>query len=268
MNKHELEIKDGPHRLETTADDGNNYQVEVNTHKGNVTFNAGDFTITGNVGLNGTLTGDVGVPGLVSPMDQLQSPDAVDNPFEMSGLSMLQQASSLYDSWQGTCEINQLAGNLSNQGWEAAAHQIKIIESEFNELKKGIAEHNLHELRDGIADVLFTVVGLAHRLSLPSIADFAEAVRANWSKFDFTIEDALKTRAKYEAIGVETYYAEKVMSDGKTSRWVTYSAKDQTDHSGRDYIAHKWLKSYQWKDVELELLPLNHTLLPQPVIHD
>jgi NTP pyrophosphatase (non-canonical NTP hydrolase) len=245
MNNNELLIKDGPHRLESTAADS-----------GDVTFNVpGDVSMT----LTGTLStsfsaGDVNVPAnITSRFDHPVKP-----PIDPEG-------STLHSAWLGTCDINSLAGNIANQGWKAADHQIKIIESEFNELKAGIANRDIHELRDGIADVLFTVVGLAHRLSLPSIEDFMEAVRANLTKFDTSKEDAEKTQAKYEKIGVVTYYSVQHTASGE-QRFVTFSAFDQEDIDGRKYIAHKWLKSYKWQDVNLQPLPETHTLLPQPDI--
>lgn len=169
--------------------------------------------------------------------------------------------SQLDAAWQGTCIINETAGNVTNSGWEAADHQIKIIESEFDELKEGIATRDEKELRDGIADLLFTVIGLAHRLALPSIADLAEVVRSNLTKFDTSEEDALKTRDAYVVIGVVTYFLEKKSTDG-TVLYVTYSSHDQVDYKGKKYIANKWLKSYKWEDVNLEPLPASNNILP------
>lgn len=171
------------------------------------------------------------------------------------------EPSVLDKAWHGTCMINQTAGNMANAGWAAADHQIRIIESEFEELKEGIATRDEKELRDGVADLLFTVIGLAHRLSLPSIADLAEVVRSNLTKFDTSEEDALKTCDKYLEIQVSTYYTAKTNPDG-TVLFVTYSATDQVDTAGKKYIADKWLKSYRWEDVNLEPLAANNTLLP------
>lgn len=171
------------------------------------------------------------------------------------------EPSVLDKAWHGTCVINETAGNLTNSGWAAADHQIKIIESEFEELKEGIATRDEKELRDGIADLLFTVIGLAHRLALPSIADLAEVVRSNLTKFDTSEEDAIKTRDKYLEIQVVTYYLVKEGPEG-TLLFVTYSASDQIDTAGKKYIANKWLKSYKWEDVNLAPLPAGNKLLP------
>jgi NTP pyrophosphatase (non-canonical NTP hydrolase) len=242
----DLQIKDGPHRLETTAANGDTIVVNAPAEGYELTTGANLSTSSLN-------------PGDQVVMNNLTST------FEQPVKHIDPEGATLHAAWLGTCEINNLAGNHPNHGWDAADHQIKIIESEFNELKEGIANRDIHELRDGLGDALFTLVGLAHRLSLPSIADFMEVVRSNMTKFDTSKEDAEKTRVKYEKIGVATYYAVR-HTDAGEARFVTFSAIDQVDIDGRKYIAHKWLKSYKWQDVELQPLRDTHTLLPQPVI--
>lgn len=169
------------------------------------------------------------------------------------------EPSVLDKAWADTYAINETAGNVANAGWPAADHQIKIIESEFNELKKGIASRDIHELRDGIGDLLFTVIGLAKRCALPSIVDLAEVVRANKSKFDTSLEDQVKTAQKYTALNVETYFKSVVQPDG-SSLYVTFTSHTQVDTQGREYIAGKWLKSYKWQDVQFEALPSTNAL--------
>jgi hypothetical protein len=80
-------------------------------------------------------------------------------------------------------------------------------------------------------------------------------------KFDTSKVDALKTKAKYEKIGIETYchemsfsaeyLAEKFNLDSggcDVTYYVTKSAKDQIDAKGKDYPADKWLKSHNWQE--------------------
>jgi hypothetical protein len=178
---------------------------------------------------------------------------------------------ALIRAYYDTCEINAAAGNHANAGWDAADHQMKIIESEFKELRDlGVRDRNIKELRDGMGDLLFTVVGMAHRLDIDLIADFAEVVRSNLTKFDYTEEDALLTKGKYAKIGIDVVQTTTQLEDGRT-RWVTFSARDQVDAQGKDYLGGKWLKSHNYQDVELSplsddnrLLELAGTLAPEP----
>ncbi len=73
-----------------------------------------------------------------------------------------------------------------------------------------IGERDIHELRDGIQDVLFTVYGLGHRAGMPVDLDYEELVRSQMSKFDTTEESALLTRKKYEAMGMAVIQKERV----------------------------------------------------------
>lgn len=147
-----------------------------------------------------------------------------------------------------TAVINAIAGNETNGGWDAIDHQLKIITSEFEELRDlGIRDRNIHELRDGIQDLLFTVYGLAWRAGIDADVDFAEVVRSNMTKFDNTDEDALLTQQKYEAIGVITRCLRVTAEDGKVY-YVTKSAIDQTGLDGKSYPAGKYLKSHRFEE--------------------
>lgn len=151
--------------------------------------------------------------------------------------------------------INELAGNHRNGGWDAIDAQLKLIQSEFNELKdKGIAARNVKELRDGIADLLVTVYGLAHRAGIDADADFFEVVISNMSKFDpeQPTDDVLKTVAKYAAVGVETVQlmSPDPFADPQDDKMllVTKSSYDQSGSDGKDYPAGKWLKSHNFEE--------------------
>ncbi len=62
--------------------------------------------------------------------------------------------------------------------------QLKIIESEFKELKDNWDMNNLNGMRDDIGDVLFTVLGLAHVMGFPADDD----LRLVW-KFRIRVVD-------------------------------------------------------------------------------
>lgn len=66
-----------------------------------------------------------------------------------------------------TIAINQMVGNNNNPGVETFRHQMEIIASEFEELEDGFNLDNRTELRDGLADVFFTVGALYGRMHWP-----------------------------------------------------------------------------------------------------
>lgn len=164
-----------------------------------------------------------------------------------------------------TAKINALAGNQYNGGWSAIEHQLRIIQSEWDETcDDGVKARNIHELRDGIADVLFTVYGLAHRAGIDADSDFEKVVESQFTKFDPTVEDAALTRDKYKALGIEVYQELRQITRHNiiTDCWVTYSAKDQLDAKGRECPEGKWLKSHRFQEPVFDPLPdhVNHTL--------
>lgn len=161
------------------------------------------------------------------------------------------RADGFWDSYQKTCQINDLAGNEWNKGWSALDHQIKIVSSEFQELVDGIAARDLHEVIDGLGDVLFTLYGLAHRAGLRLPPIIAEVVRSNLTKFDPTDADANLTLAKYAELGVEVYQKQQGLND--TTYWITYASEDQIGRDGKTYIKGKWLKSHRWEDVNFPM---------------
>ncbi|ELQ8317548.1 hypothetical protein R2571_006448 [Pseudomonas aeruginosa] len=132
-------------------------------------------------------------------------------------LTLLRQVSQ--DYYPGSAQVNQLVGNLYNSGWIAADKQIGIIESEFLETRDdGVAARNVYELRDGVGDMIFTVLGLAHRCGLNAAEDYAKVVASQYSKFDPTEDDALRTKAKYDALGMQTRYERRQIPG--TDDWV------------------------------------------------
>lgn len=169
-------------------------------------------------------------------------------------ITLLRQVSQ--DYYPGSAQVNQLVGNLYNSGWIAADKQIGIIESEFLETRDdGIAARNVYELRDGVGDMIFTVLGLAHRCGLNAAEDYAKVVASQYSKFDPTEEDALHTQAKYDALGMQTHYERRQIPGTDDWVYVTFSSADQIDGEGRKCGKGKWLKSYRFAEPVFKALP-------------
>ncbi len=221
----------------------------------------------------------------------------------------------LIDLFHETIAINNLVGNTCQPTTETLRHQLRIIHSEADELAAGIKDNDRHEIRDGIADVMFTLAGLYGRMGLdipqhliprddlnePHIdevraavsalhtlshlqfdtvyaalnhvadyavfrvwqlgeslnvdilGDFKAVILSNRTKFDRNREDAEKTRLKYAAIGVDTYYKECGMEGDLIPYYITFSSRDQTGDDGRSYPANKWLKSINFQDTNFHI---------------
>jgi NTP pyrophosphatase (non-canonical NTP hydrolase) len=137
--------------------------------------------------------------------------------------------------------IGNPKGDLTAPDWDALENQMLVVQSEFNELLKAIAERDIQEVRDGTGDVTVTIAGLQHRAGIDAQADLQEINRSNMSKFCTTQVEAIHTAAKYEKLGVVVSY--RHLDNG----WVAVrSAKDQIGKDGKDYPKGKLLKSINY----------------------
>lgn len=139
-------------------------------------------------------------------------------------------------------------GNPGEVNWEAVDRQMAIIESEFNELKEGVMTRTLHGakgIRDGVADVQVTAIGMAHIIGFDSDKDMLEVYNSNMSKLCVTQEELVATQKKYADIGVVTYVG------GELPRAFVKSALDQTGSNGEFYKKGKFLKGINFKEPNL-----------------
>ena len=160
--------------------------------------------------------------------------------------------------------LNNIAGNQSDQGWDAAEAQMKIIDLEYTELQEGIASRDIEQVRDGIADVMVTVLGLAHRTGIDAAADFKVVTDALMSRFDLSKANQQLTKEKYAGMGVDTVCRE-VNYEG-TTYYVTISSVNQTSKpingSKEEFFpAGKWLKSVKTQQPVFDSLPPWNNLL-------
>lgn len=155
----------------------------------------------------------------------------------------------------GAAEINELVGNTANQDWKFLLGQNKIIQGELDEMHENVLFGNIAGMQDDTADVLFTLVGQIYRSGLWNnfLNDWNNVVASQWSKFDDSEEEWLKTKALYDAANFEVYCEVKQDSSGK-SWWITYSAKDQLDLKGRMASKGKWQKSHRFVEPNMSAL--------------
>lgn len=167
--------------------------------------------------------------------------------------------------------INLVVGNGPDATWDSLAAQEKLLRDELDELRDlGIGARNIHELRDGICDVLFVAYGMAARAGLDADADMQAVFASQYTKFDRTLADVAITKQKYLNIGVETdvHTFEGSMFDTDqfipVVLYVTKSSKDQTGTDGKIYRKGKYLKSHQFEEPAFEPVSIEvFTRLPE-----
>lgn len=139
-------------------------------------------------------------------------------------------------------------GDITQPNWVAIDRQMDIISREFNELKLAVENRQIHGvggIRDGIADLNVTNLGLAHIMGVDSDADMALVFESNMSKFCANADELDASIQKYAEIGVEVY------AEGEYPRCCIKSAKDQTGTNGEFYKQGKFLKGINFQEPNL-----------------
>lgn len=89
-------------------------------------------------------------------------------PRALSKITVASQGLTLGDLFTQVSAINRLAGNYAVPNSSTACHQADyIIRPEIKELMAGLAVSDAGEIRDGVADVMFTLCGMYSRMALP-----------------------------------------------------------------------------------------------------
>lgn len=165
-------------------------------------------------------------------------------------------------AFQKIAHFNELIGNCASMSdGQQLQVQFDMIKEEFEEL--GIAletylsavarcdEHgtivaDVYEaqvaafvaIRDGIADVLVTTFGLAHRLGVDADADLEAVQVSNMSKFvDSEPAAEAACREISERLGIDPNYRET-----GPGVWAITSDRDQVGNDGKTYPKGKLLK--------------------------
>lgn len=172
-------------------------------------------------------------------------------------------------AFQKIAHFNELIGNAKNCG--AVLQQFRMIDEEFTELReavmaiadadKAVAEgdynseeifglggysEGIRQVRDGMADVVVTVGGLAHRMGVDIDADLEEVYRSNMSKFLLTEEaggnEDEKSLAQHLLQVMAKLGIEAVLSETAPGVWAITSKSDQVGRDNREYPKGKLLK--------------------------
>jgi len=137
------------------------------------------------------------------------------------------------------------AGEKDNPDWSIAESQLQLIAEEFFELHQAIEDKDITAMRDGIADTLVTVYGLAYRMGVDADADILEVCKSNLSKLCITDEEVNATLKHYADMCVAVYATDDELP---VAIRVTY------DHTvgGKFYPKAKILKSIYWQSPDLK----------------
>ena len=149
------------------------------------------------------------------------------------------------------------AGDVNNPNWEAIERQMAIISKEHDELVLAVQNRQIHGvqgIRDGIADLNVTNLGLAHIAGIDTDADMAVVFESNMSKFCTNDSELHASQQKYANIGVDTY------AEGEYPRKCIKSAKDQTATTGEFFKQGKFLKGINFKEPNLDPYPVLNAL--------
>jgi predicted HAD superfamily Cof-like phosphohydrolase len=113
--------------------------------------------------------------------------------------------------------------------------RVSLIAEELKELEEGIANRDIVEIADALADIQYVLAGAILEFGLGDKfrALFDEVQRSNMSKACNTIAEAEATIEHYKAKGSDCYYqqdGDKYLvyrtSDNKTLKSVAYSPAD------------------------------------------
>lgn len=168
-------------------------------------------------------------------------------------------------AFQKIAFFNSLIGNTNSADLSGLDAQFHCIKEEFQELEAALIgmkrvaltlsiddpkresshAYFFQELRDGIADVLVTVYGLAHRAGIDADADLEAVNVSNMSKFikgdgQAAREEAVATAMR---IGIEARFDETA-----NGIWAITSLFDQTGSDGKFYPKGKLLKPSTYKE--------------------
>lgn len=159
--------------------------------------------------------------------------------------------------------FNELIGNAkSMSSAEQLRVQLAMIKEEFDELSEALAIYieggdydpsivsaAWKEMRDGVADVLVTTYGLAHRMGIDADADLRKVQDSNMSKFVRGDGLAAGTEAERVARRLSVQVA---IAETAPGVWAVTSKRDQHGSDGKFYPTGKLLKPSTYFEPEFD----------------
>lgn len=117
--------------------------------------------------------------------------------------------------------------------------------------KRNLTQEETKKVRDAYADVRVLLDGAKQMASFPFEEDYKAVLESLITRFDPTMEDAVKTQLKYVAIHVVT----RIHHDVETGMYVNivkdYVDAEPSQELKDEYPVGKWLKSYKYQEPQL-----------------
>lgn len=151
--------------------------------------------------------------------------------------------------------INAAAGNSASISdiEKDLLRQTKIDLSECTELLEAIVFGDTVELQDALSDKRVTLNGFATFLPISLSKNFNITRDMLFTRFDKTIHDAVRTKEKYAAMGVETYIVESTVGDKVF--YANKVSKDVTGTNDEFFPADKFVKSINYNKEKFSPIP-------------
>lgn len=111
---------------------------------------------------------------------------------------------------------------------------MELIREELAEVHEGINNKDIREVQDGLGDLLWVTLRAMMEFGIDPVKTIEAIYDSNMSKADYNVEDAMKTKAKYNEQGIDTYM--KI----RYNAFITHRAGD-----------NKVLKSINYKEPNL-----------------
>ena len=131
-----------------------------------------------------------------------------------------------------------------------AQEGIDILDIAIKEVRN-LTQEETKKVRDAYADVRVLLDGAKQMATFPWEADYQAVLESLITRFDPTMEDAVKTQQKYEAINVVT----RIHHDVETGMYVNivkgYLDAEPSQELKEEYPVGKWLKSYKYQEPQL-----------------
>ena len=131
-----------------------------------------------------------------------------------------------------------------------AQEGIDFLDVAINE-NRDLTQEETKKVRDAYADVRVLIDGAKQMANFPFEEDYKAVLESLITRFDPTMEDAVKTQQKYEAINVVT----RIHHDAETGMYVNivkgYLDAEPSQELKEEYPVGKWLKSYKYQEPQL-----------------
>ena len=118
--------------------------------------------------------------------------------------------------------------------------------------KRDLTQEETKQVRDAYADVRVLLDGASQMASFPWEEDYKAVLASLITRFDGRLDDAVKTKNKYEDLGVAT----RIHEDTETGMFVNIVSgyvtagvanDDPSEELTDEYPVGKWLKSYKFQ---------------------